>query len=73
MSWNDEVLIRISASHATFGLICGVRREQSGLRLIVTEAPPIARWTIGRYVSDVWHWYERRGAHIQVIQDRERD
>jgi hypothetical protein len=47
-------LIHVSLPYATFGLIC-----RNGT---VVQAPPIARWAIGKTEAAVADYYRRRGA-----------
>jgi len=50
------VLVYISLSYATFGLIASNGR--------IVDAPPIARWTIGKYAEYVVEYYKHKGANI---------
>lgn len=34
----------------------------------VVEAPPIARWTVGKSVVVVERWYQERGAQTSFVQ-----
>lgn len=49
--------IWVSLPHATFGIITEDGR--------VTDAPPIARWAIGRAERDVAAYYRRKGAEFR--------
>jgi hypothetical protein len=51
-----ERLIWLSLPWATFGLVARVG--------LITEAPPIARWTVGRSETEVAMYYRKRGAEI---------
>lgn len=57
----DE-LTWISLSYATFGLV-----SRDGQ---VTQAPPIARWTIGKPVKEVTDYYRRKGAAMSALAPR---
>jgi hypothetical protein len=50
------MVLWISLPHATFGIISDGET--------VTDAAPIARWTIGKPVRDVAKYYQRKGAEI---------
>jgi hypothetical protein len=51
------VLIRVTLSYAVFGLI--VEND------VVTEAAPIARWSVGKPIRDVLTYYRSKGATFQ--------
>lgn len=57
--------IWVSLPYATFGLAV-----QDG---VVVDAPPIARWTIGRDERGVAGYYRRRQAKITALDPREPD
>lgn len=57
--------IRIHLPYATFGI--AVRDG------VVVDAPPIARWAIGRDERGVAAYYRRRKAEIQALDPREPD
>ena len=50
-------IVWINLSYATFGLV--VRNG------IVIQAPPIARWTIGKSSYSVTNYYNNKGAKIE--------
>lgn len=50
----------VSMPHATFGL--DVSDD-----LVVTAAPPIARWTLGRPAGTVKDYFRSRGADVRVF------
>jgi hypothetical protein len=49
----------VSLPYATFGIAAQDDR--------IVEAPPIARWTIGKPVSEVLHYFRRKGALVYRI------
>jgi len=49
----------ISLAYATFGIWCE--------RGVVAQAPPIAKWTLGKPSSVVIGYYERKGAKFEVF------
>ena len=49
----------VSLDYATFGL-----QTTDG---IVTDAPPIARWTMGKSESTVLNYFRRKGATIKPL------
>jgi len=51
--------IRVSTRWATFAL-----GMQDG---VITQAPPIARWTIGKTEAEVARYYRRKGAQFEVL------
>ena len=53
-------LIWVSLPHATFGLLVA-----DG---VITKAPPIARWAIGRGEHEVAAYYRRRGAEFREVR-----
>lgn len=55
----------VSLSYATFGL-----RIEGGR---VVEAPPIARWTIGRDEQAVADYYRKKGAVFQRLGEERHD
>lgn len=52
-------MLWISLPYATFGLV--LERGK------VVQAPPIARWTIGKTMSTVVNYYRKKGATIRPI------
>lgn len=50
-------LMRVLVPHATFGLV--VMLVEDTWRVI--DAPPIARWTLGKPAREVWDYYASRG------------
>lgn len=52
----------ISLDFATFGLIATGD--------IVTQAAPIARWTIGKPLAEVLAYYRPRGAIVQRLEEQ---
>jgi len=58
----DNVNARwISLPHATFAVSTGPDGR-------VVEAPPIARWAIGKPIEQVTGFYERKGAEVRDLQ-----
>lgn len=57
--------IWVSLSYATFGIAV-----EDG---VVTEAPPIAHWAVGRDERGVADFYRRRGAKLTPLDPRESD
>jgi len=49
----------ISLAYATSGIWCE--------RGVVVQAPPIAKWTLGKPSSVVIGYYERKGAKFEVF------
>lgn len=49
-------MIRVQLPYATFGLVV---RDQR-----ITEAAPIAGWTLGKRAREVWDYYVRKGADV---------
>lgn len=35
----------------------------------VEDAPPIARWMIGKHYEEVWRWVERKSGSVCWIND----
>lgn len=54
-----NALMWVSLPHATFGLVV-----RAG---VVTEAAPIARWTIGEPASRIWRYFRRQGALLKTM------
>ena len=52
----------MSLPHATYGLLVDERG-------VVRDAPPIARWMIGKDPAEVRRWLDRKGASIEVLVD----
>jgi hypothetical protein len=55
-------VLYVSLSYATFGLI-----TQDGR---IAEAPPIARWTIGKQVNEVAAYYRQKGGTVSALAPR---
>lgn len=55
--------IWVSLPYATFGIAVA-----DG---VVVEAPPIAKWAVGRDERGVAGYYRRRGAKIQPLEARQ--
>lgn len=55
-------MVGISLPYATFGLIV-----RDG---VVVDAPPIARWTIGKPEVTVVAYYRRKGAAVAQLEER---
>lgn len=51
--------IRVSMRWATFAL-----GAQDG---VIAQAPPIARWTVGKTEAEVARYYRRKGAQFEVL------
>jgi hypothetical protein len=49
-------LVYVRLSYASFGLVVFDKK--------VIDAPPIAKWTIGRDLTDVIKFYKNKGAEI---------
>lgn len=60
-----ERLIWVSLPWATFGLAVS-----DGL---VADAPPIARWALGRSEHEVAAYYQARGAEFRAAEEASRD
>lgn len=54
----------VSMPHATFAL-----EVQDGDLGRVTDAPPIARWTVGQLASHVVRYYIRKQARLQLFKE----
>jgi hypothetical protein len=55
-------VIYISIPAYTVGLLFGPNG-------IITHAPRIAHWTVGRHVKFVKRYYEGRGARVEYIEE----
>ena len=55
-----ETLLWVSLSYGTYGLV--VEDDQ------IKEAPPIARWMIGKsFKKAILPWLRKRGARIKIV------
>jgi hypothetical protein len=56
------MMIVIKLQHATFGLIVDRNTKR------ITEAPPIAHWTIGKSAKDVWDYYKKKTPYLLLVE-----
>ena len=52
----DGLLISVDLSYATYGIIVSAD--------VVVDAPPIARWLVGKPWPEVQHWLVKRRAKV---------
>lgn len=57
-----HMMIVIKLQHATFGLIVDRNTKR------ITEAPPIAHWTIGKSAKDVWDYYKKKTPYLLLVE-----
>ncbi len=57
-----EIGYWISLSYATFGIF-------SADHIIVSDAAPIAKWSIGKTVSYTLAYYRKKGAIIEKLEE----
>lgn len=56
----STVLYQITLKGLCFGLLSGVT--------LVIDAPPVARWCIGKQLSKMVDYWKRRGAKVELIK-----
>lgn len=62
MSETGGAAFGFSLPEMTFALIFSRER-------VCTEAPPVARWCIGRPFDEVYSYWTRRGAQVQRLRE----
>jgi len=61
----NTFIVHVDLPHACFGLVVFDGK--------VIDAPPIARWTIGKVGQGIVRYYRRKGATIHITEARTMD